>query len=279
MSYLAGDLRAFGAAVRREFRTIRRYPMLVLGSFFWPILLPANYVLLGRVYSGGDERALAAFAERSGTTEIAGFVFVGFAIYMWLSIFLWGPGTALRQEQLRGTLEAVLLTPSSRLVVLFGPPIAHLWPVLFQFGVMALALRSLFGVEFGWDAVARSVVVIIVGVPSMYAIASLFSAAVLKFGEIGPAVQFVRGGLVLLAGITYPLAMLPDWARTAAAALPPTYIVDDVRRVLLSGAPLVAVATDLAILVALAAILAALAVVLYRWVERDARRTGALSSY
>jgi len=279
MTYVAGDLRAFGAAVRREFRSIRRYPMLVLGSFFWPILLPANYVLLGGVYSGGDERAIGAFAERAGTEEIAGFVFVGFAIYMWLSIFLWGPGTALRQEQLRGTLEAVLVTPASRLVVLFGPPVAHLWPVLLQFAVMAVGLRVLFGVELAPDALARALAVIVIGVPSMYAIASLFSAAVLKFGEIGPAVQFVRGGLVLLAGITYPLVMLPDWAQAAAAGLPPTYIVHDVRRVLLGGAPLEAVAGDLAILVGLAAFLAVLAALLYRWIERDARRTGALSSY
>jgi ABC-2 type transport system permease protein len=279
VSLLAGDLRAFVAAIRREFRAIRRYPMLVLGSFFWPILLPANYVLLGKVYSGGDERALRAFAERAGTAEIAGFVFVGFAIYMWLSVFLWGPGTALRQEQLRGTLEAVMVTPASRLVALFGPPVAHLWPVLFQFAIMALGLRLIFDVELDPGALAAALAVILVGVPSMYAIASLFSAAVLKFGEIGPAVQFVRGGLVLLAGITYPIVMLPGWAQSAASVMPTTYIVSDVRQVLFSGATLGAIAVDLGILVGLAVGLAVLSISLYGWIERDARKTGALSQY
>src|SRR5437773_9553123 len=113
MSRLGADARAFGAAVLREWRATRRYPMTFVGSVFWPILLPSVFVLIGRVYSGNDPRAIAAFAERSGTTQIAGFVFVGFAMYMWLSIFLWGPGTALRQEQLRGSLEAVFLTPAS----------------------------------------------------------------------------------------------------------------------------------------------------------------------
>lgn len=279
MSYLAGDLRAFAAAVRRELRAIRRYPMLLVGSIFWPILLPANYVLLGRVYSGGDERALQAFGERAGTTEVAGFVFVGFALYMWLSLFLWGPGTALRQEQLRGTLEAVMLTPASRLVALFGPPVAHLWPVLYQFAVMVIGLRLLFGIELAGDALLRTLVVVMVGVPSMYAIASLFSAAVLRFGEIGPAVQFVRGALVLLAGITYPLSMLPDWARGMGAVLPPTYIVDDVRRVLLAGAGLDTVAADLMVVVGLTVAIAVLAAVVYRWIESGARRTGMLSQY
>lgn len=280
MSLLGADLRAFAAAVQRELRATRRYPLMLVGSVFWPILLPSVFVLIGRVYSGGnDPRAVAAFAERSGTTQIAGFVFVGFAMYMWLSLFLWGPGTALRQEQLRGSLEAVFLTPASRLVILFGPPVAHVWPVLFQFGVMIVGLRVLFGVELPLDAIARAAVVVAVGIPSMYALASLFSLAVLRYGEIGPLVHFVRGTLVLLSGVTFPIAMLPGWAQAAAAVVPAPYIVTDVRRVLLGGADLGSVAADLAIVVALAVTLAAIAAVAYGWIERDARRTGMLGAY
>lgn len=279
MTYLAGDLRAFGAAVRKELRQIRRYPMLVFGSLFWPILLPANYVLLGRVYSGGDERAVQAFAERAGTSEVAGFVFVGFAMYMWLSLFLWGPGTQLRQEQVRGTLEALMLTPVSRLVILFGPPVAHVWPILFQFAVMAVALNLIFAVPTPPDALLRALLVIIVGVPSMYTLASLFSAFVLRYGEIGPVVHFVRGSLVLLAGITYPIVMLPGWAQAAAAAAPSTWIVDGVRQVLLMGATVGDVGGHLRAIVLLTVALAAAAILLYRWIEHSARQTGALSRY
>ena len=279
MTYLAGDLRAFGAAVRRELRSIRRYPTLIFGSLFWPVLLPGVYVLAGRVYSGNDPRAMAAFAERSGTTEVAGFIYVGFAMYMWLSIFLWGPGTALRQEQIRGSLEAVFLTPASRLVALFGPPVAHVWTVCLQLVIMALALRFVFGAELPIEGLLRAVVVVAAGIPAMYAIASLFSLAVLRFGEIGPLVQFVRGALVLFSGITFPLVMLPDWARAVAVVLPPTYIVADVRRVLLTRADLGAVAGDLLIVVALAALTIVLAVVFYGAIERSARRTGTLGTY
>ena len=279
MKYLLGDIRAFGAAVQRELRGTRRYPMMLIGSVFWPILLPSVFVLIGRVYSGNDPRAIAAFAERSGTTQIAGFVFVGFAMYMWLSLFLWGPGTALRQEQLRGSLEAVFLTPASRLVILFGPPIAHVWPVLLQFAIMLLGLRVLFGVELPPEAIARAVAVVAVGIPSMYAFASLFSLAVLRFGEIGPLVHFVRGSLVLLSGVTFPIAMLPGWAQAAAAVVPAPYIVTDMRRVLLGGAGLGDVVADLAIMLGLAVVLAVGATLAYGWIERDARRTGMLGAY
>ncbi|MGH2377519.1 MAG: ABC transporter permease [Candidatus Limnocylindria bacterium] len=280
MRWLRGDVRAFVAAIRKQLRETRRYPMLLLGSLFWPILLPSMYVLMGQVYSGGgDPRALGAFAERSGISDVTGFVFVGFAMYMWLSIILWGPGTALRQEQMRGSLEAVFLTPASRLVVLFGPPLGTLWVILFQFLVMGLALWLLFGIVLDLAAVARAVVVLVFAVPALYAIGSLFAAAVLRYGEIGPAVHFVRGALVLACGITYPVVMLPGWAQAVAAALPPTYIVDDLRRVLLAGATLEGVAPDLAVIALLTVAFGAVAIGIYRWTEGYARRTGALGRY
>lgn len=279
MSYLGGDLRAFGAAIRKELRQIRRYPFLLAGLLFWPILLPSVYVLMGRVYSGNDPQAMAAFAERSGVTSVAGFVFVGFSMYMWLSTLLWGPGTSLRQEQIRGSLEAVFLTPATRLVLLFGPPLAHLSSTVLMFAVMGIALRLFFGVELAPEAIARALVVIAVAIPAMYAIAALFAATVLKYGEVGPAVQFVRGILVLACGVSFPIVMLPGWAQAVAAALPPTYIVDDMRRVLLAGTGLGAIAGHLLLVLAMTAFLAALAVVVYRWIEIGARRSGMLSRY
>ena len=73
---MAADFRAFLAAARKELRQQRRYPTLFLGLLFWPVLLPASWVLMGHAYSGNDPQALAAFAERAGSTNVAGFVFI-----------------------------------------------------------------------------------------------------------------------------------------------------------------------------------------------------------
>ena len=279
MSTLAADLRAFGAAVRKELRTVRRYPTQWMGLIFWPVLLPASYVLMGQAFSGTDPRSIAAFAERAGTAEVAGFVFVGFAMYMWLSTILWGPGTALRTEQMRGSLEAVFLTPSSRLVALFGPPAAALPTLVITFVVMGVAMWLLFGVVLPLDGVLRSLVVVAFALPALYAIGALFASGVLRFGEIGPIVQLVRGVFVLTCGITFPVLMLPGWAQTLAAVLPPTYIVQDIRAVLLRGLGLGDVAGDIAVTLGLSLLFAAFAIVTFRVLERGARRNGMLGRY
>jgi ABC-2 type transport system permease protein len=279
VSLLAADLRAFLAAARKELRQQRRYPTLFLGLLLWPVLLPAAWVLMGHAYSGNDPQALAAFAERAGSTNVAGFVFIGYAMYMWLSTLLWGPGTALRQEQVRGSLEAVFVTPASRLVPLFGPGVAMLIPMAATFVVMGVALWLFFGVVPPLGAVLRAAVVVVLGVPALYAIGALFAASVLRFGEVGPIVQLIRGMFVLTCGITFPVAMLPLWAQVWAWLMPPTYIVEDLRRVLLGGAGLGEAAPHIAIVLTIALLTAILAIVVFRFLETSARRSGMLGRF
>jgi ABC-2 type transport system permease protein len=277
---LAADLRALAAAGHMSLRQIRRYPANFIGQIFWPVLLPAVWVLMGQAYSGGgDPQALDAFAARAGTTGVTVFIFVGYAMYMWLSTLLWGPGTSLRQEQVRGSLEAVFLTPASRLVPLFGPTLTNIVWVLFQLLVMGVAVWLLFGVTLPLGGVLLTLLVTLAGVPAMYAMGSLFGAAVLRFGEVGPAVQFVRGALSLLCGITFPIVMLPAWAQLTSAAMPPTYVVAAIREALLNGATPLDLAPTAAILLGLAVVFGALAVLLFRILEASARRSGMLGRY
>ena len=48
---VAGDVRAFLAAARKELQIIRRYPLNYVGGLFWGALLPAVYVLMGQAYN------------------------------------------------------------------------------------------------------------------------------------------------------------------------------------------------------------------------------------
>jgi ABC-2 type transport system permease protein len=84
---------------------------------------------------------------------------------------------------------------------------------------------------------------------------------------------------VLACGITFPVAMLPLWAQVGAWVMPPTYIVDDIRRVLLRGAGLGDVGGDIAIVMAIGAVTALIAVLVFRWLENSARRSGMLGRF
>lgn len=276
---LVADLRAFRAAARKELRILRRYKGALASFIFWPIALPLAYVFQADAFSGGRPDTMAAFTERAGTNEVAGFLFVGWATYMWLSLILWGPGTSLRTEQVRGSLEAVFLTPASRLVLLFGPLVSQLVWALWIFVVVGVALRVGFGVVIGPFEAARALAVIAVGIPALYAIGALFAAVVLRFGEVHSLVQGVRGLFTALCGMTFPIIVLPELAQRVALTLPPTYLIADLRAVLLSGAGIGSVLGDLAILAGMGLALAAIAAWAFGATERYARRGGRLAQY
>ena len=276
---VAADLRAFGAAALKEWRLLRRYPTLFVGFLFWPIALPLAYVYQARGYAGDSQAALDAFAQRAGTTEVAGFLFLGWAAYMWISMILWGPGTALRTEQVRGSLEALFLTPASRLVILFGPVVSQVVWAVWMFGIVAATMAFVFGVEIAAASALRALAVVGLAVPALYGLGALFASLVLRFGEVSALVQAVRGVFTVFCGMSFPIVVLPEWGRAVALALPPTYLIGDLRRVLLSGASLVDLVPSLAILLALGLLLCGLAIVAFRRTERHARRGGSLAQY
>jgi ABC-2 type transport system permease protein len=276
---IRADLLAFGAASIKEWRILRRYKGTFLSFVFWPIALPLAFVFQAQAFAGGRTDTAAAFAERTGTNEVAGFLFVGWATYMWLSIILWGPGTSLRTEQIRGSLEAIFLTPASRLVVLFGPAVSQLIWAVWIFVVVGVALWIGFGVTIGPLEALRALTVIAVGIPALYAIGALFAAVVLRFGEVSSLVQAVRGLFTAVCGMSFPIVVLPDWAQRVALSLPPTYLIADLRAVLLNGVGIGRVIGDLLVLTGMGALLALLAIFAFRRTEQYARRGGRLAQY
>jgi len=119
----------------------------------------------------------------------------------------------------------------------------------------------------------------VVGVPALYAIGALFAAVVLRFGEVHALVQGVRGLFTAVCGMSFPIVVLPDWAQTLALSLPPTYLIADLRAVLLSGSEIGRIIGDLAVLAGMGAILAIAAVFAFKRTEQHARRGGRLAQY
>ena len=276
---ILADLRALGASSLKEWRIARRYPHEYVSLVFWPLVMPGVFLLQATGFGAGEPRALGAFAARAGTGEVAGFLYLGGIMYLWISILLWGPGTALRREQERGSLEALFLTPASRLVLLFGPAPASLIPTVWVFVVVMLTLRFGFGLPVRPEELLRAAAVVLLAIPALFGTSALFSAAVVRFREIRAGVLMARGLCQLVCGIAFPVAVLPGWAQALAYALPPTYVLADLRAVLLTGARLSDLGPSLAVLAAMAALACVAGAAAFGRTVAAARRTGSLGQF
>jgi ABC-2 type transport system permease protein len=272
------DVQAFWAVVRREWTIFVRYPSWIIALFIWPVIFPMGYILTARALSGTNGIGLATFQRTTGLDEYVGYIAVGTMIWMWQNIVLWNIGGSLRNEQLRGTLESNWLSPTWRFSYLLGASVPQLVSMLMLMFVATLEYIFLFNVQFE-GSLWLSLLVILFAIPSVYGLGFAFASLVITMKESNAFVFLVRGIVMVFCGITYPIAMLPDWMQTVSKWLPQTYIIHGVRTAALSTEGLSGITLDLQMLAIFGVIWLAIGYLLFNRMERRARKTGAIGQY
>ena len=272
------DLQAFWAIVRREWTIFVRYPSWVIALLIWPVIFPMGYILTARALSGPNGIGLATFQRTTGLDEYVGYIAVGTMIWMWQNIVLWNVGGSLRNEQMRGTLESNWLSPTWRFSYLLGSSVPQLVSMLMLMVVATLEYIFLFNVNFE-GSLWLSLLVILAAIPSVYGLGFAFASLVITLKESNAFVFLVRGIVMVFCGITYPIAILPEWMQTVSKWLPQTYIIHGVRTAALSTEGFSAIAFDLQMLVIFGIFWLVIGYLLFNRMERRARKTGAIGQY
>jgi ABC-2 type transport system permease protein len=197
---------------------------------------------------------------------------------MWQNVVLWNVGFALRQEQLRGTLESCWLSPTWRFLFLLGSTLTQFISMLMFLSISALEFVLLFGVKVNGNPLLI-LLVMLAGMPSIYGLGFAFASVVITAKEANAFVFLVRGLVMIFCGITFPISVLPGWMQDIAQWLPPTYIIHGIRSAALGGADFQALLPDLIPLLGFGAFWLTLGYLLFSLMERRARRTGAIGQY
>lgn len=273
------ELRAIAMIGRKEWTIFRRYPSWIISMFVWPVLLPFGYIFSARALGGPGGEALATFERLAGTSDYVAFIVVGTVLWMWLNMTLWDVGLYLRSEQMHGTLESNWLCPTWRVSLMLGGALAKLLVSVVFLAVSLLEFRLAFGVHVLGGNLGLALLALLLTIPTIHGIGVAFASLVLRFKEANAMVFLVRGLFMIFCGITFPLAVLPGWMQSVAAALPLTYSIRALRGAMLTGATFEQLRGDLLAL-ALFAIASPLAgYALFAVVERGARRRGDLGQY
>jgi len=274
----SSDVRAFWAVVRREWTVFVRYPSWIISLLIWPIIFPMGYILTARALSGVDGSGLTTFQNSTGLTEYVGYIAVGTMIWMWQNIVLWAVGYSLRNEQMRGTLESNWLSPTWRFSYLLGSSVPQMFSMIMLLIISGLEYAFIFDVKFNGN-LWLTLLVILAAIPSVYGLGFAFASVVITLKEANAFVFLVRGIVMIFCGITYPLAMLPNWMQSVAQWLPQTYIIHAMRTAALSKEGFAGIANDLKMMMIFGIVWLVIGYVLFVVMERRARQTGAIGQY
>jgi ABC-2 type transport system permease protein len=272
------DIRAFFAVVRREWTIFTRYPSWIIAMVIWPLIFPMMYILTARALSGVDGSGLKVFTQATGATSYIGYIVVGTTVWMWQNIVLWDVGFALRNEQMRGTLESNWLSPTWRFAYLLGHTGPQLLSMLVFISITAFEFGLFFGVRLH-GSIGLTALIMLTAIPAIYGLGFAFASIVITAKEANTFVFLVRGLVMIFCGITFPVTLLPGWMQNIAKWLPQSYMIHGMRAAAFANASLADVWPDIRALLLFGAFWLTLGYVLFHMMERRARQTGAIGQY
>ena len=272
------DIRALFAVIRREWTIFTRYPSWIIAMFIWPLIFPMMYILTARALSGIDGKGLTVFTQLTGATSYIGYIVVGTTVWMWQNIVLWDVGFALRNEQMRGTLESNWLSPTWRFAYLLGHTAPQLMSMLVFISITAFEFGLFFGVRLH-GSLGLTALMMLTAIPAIYGLGFAFASIVITAKEANTFVFLVRGLVMIFCGITFPVTLLPSWMQNISNWLPQTCLIHGMRAAAFANASLTDLWPDMRALLLFGAFWLTFGYILFQMMERRARQTGAIGQY
>jgi ABC-2 type transport system permease protein len=267
---VSAHTRAVVGVLKRDAVTFASYPVVMVGQAFALFLSLTLFYYISR---------LVRFESIGSADDYFAFVVVGLVALQVLNSTLQSPPDLLRGELVAGSFERFLVSP-------FGPIAGALSMMLFPFmvsvamGAVMIGLADVvYGLDVRWGTAALALPVSALGALAFACFGLALVAAVVMVKQAGSGTTWVVAGISIVAGLYFPVAVLPDWIEWAAYIQPFTPAVDLMRNVLL-GTPMDGSAWVAAAKVAgFATVLLPLAAWLLSLAIRAARRRGTILEY
>lgn len=274
---LRSEARAAWAIARKDLQIARRYRFGAINQVFQPLyqtLIPG--LLLGATFAIGGEAV--GLAETAGTTDIAGYLFLGMLALNLSSAGFWGVAFSIKQEMDAGTLEPGWLTPTRRETFLVGMTLGSLVLAVIATVVLVGVGIWLFGASMA-PRLAIAAPILAITTVGVLGIGYLIGAIVLRMKDANFFVDATDFLFVAISGAAFPIVVLPEAVRWIAYLLPTTYALDLMRVTALGTRPLVPVPMEW-LLLALTSV-SLLAIGRWAWLrtEHRLRMLGALGQH
>jgi ABC-2 type transport system permease protein len=182
-----------------------------------------------------------------GQTNYFQFVAPGIMAMVVMMSIMTGLPHAISYEREIGTLDGMLAAPVHRMSILGGKVIAQTTRGMLQ-GIMILVLSIvLFGVVVQ-GSIALVLGLLLLSVFSLVGLGILITSFASTEETATMIMMTLTFPMMFLSGVFFPLQQMPQFMQVIAQFLPLTYAVSALRRVVVLGAGVPAISTDIIIL-------------------------------
>jgi ABC-2 type transport system permease protein len=174
-----------------------------------------------------------------------------------------GLPAAISHERELGTLDGMMVAPINRLSVILGKTLAQMTRGILQ-GVLILVLAMvLFGVTVH-GSVVLVFALLLLGVFSFVGLGVVLTSFAKDQETAVMMMTTIMFPMMFLSGVFFPIEQMPWFMQGIAKFLPLTYVADSLRKVMVLGASIPEITSELSILIVFGLVMIAIAVPVFK---------------
>jgi ABC-2 type transport system permease protein len=199
----------------------------------------------------------------SGTPSYFDFIAPGIMAMTVMMSVMTGLPVAISQEKEIGTMDGMMVAPVNRLSILLGKTMAQTGRGLIQ-GVIILALAiGIFGVAIQ-GSILLVFALLLLGVFSFVGLGIVITSFTKDQETAQMLMMTLMFPMMFLSGVFFPIQQMPWYMQDISKALPLTYASDALRKVMVLGAGIPQISTELIILIAFGIVMIVIALPVFR---------------
>jgi ABC-2 type transport system permease protein len=229
-STLPAEAAKVAAFVRRDFLILLSYRAGFVADL---LQLCAHVLLFGLIGRLVNPALLPSYGgEQTGYLE---FVAIGALLSLVFGILLERVASAIRTEQMIGTLEALLVTPVRTFTLQAGSVAFDAIQVPLRMGLFLAVIAVTAGLELEAGGAVPAIAVLCAFLPFVWGLGLVSAAAIVTFRRGGGATALAGMVLGLSSGAYFPLSVLPAWLAGVLSWNPMAITLEAMRGALIGG--------------------------------------------
>ena len=260
------------AVFRRDAKLALSYPMNFAMPWLSIVVSVTSFSYVSKLVAPSQ-----LLGVQGKTATYFAYVIVNVAYTVLLATALQSFANVVRRDQLTGTLESILVSPATLPVVAIA---SGVWPLTLSAlqVLLYLCLGWVFGLDLAQMNVPTLCAFLVLGVTCMGSLGLIAAAVVVAYKQAPPSGLLVGGAASLLAGVMFPVTLLPEPLRIVSWFFPLTHALAGMRGAM-SGLRLTDLVGDAVWLALATAILLPVALVLLHLLVERAKQDGTLAFY
>ena len=201
-------LKKLFAFVKRDFQTEISYRISFLLQVFGIFINVSVFFFLSKLLGTAQMPQLAEYGG-----DYFAFVLIGIAFNYYLSVSQNSLSQSIREGQIMGTLEALLVTQTEIPTIIISSSVYSFLFTTVRVIIFIIIGVFVYGLDLSRANYAGAVVILLISIIafSSFGILSASFVMVLKKGD--PVASIFNGISWLLGGVYYPVSILPSWLK------------------------------------------------------------------